>query len=37
MNDIPQAIPTVADLAAEHSGTDWPNLVTERIGTCNAI
>lgn len=29
---IPQAIPTVADLAAEHSGTDWPNLVTERIG-----
>jgi uncharacterized protein YbcC (UPF0753/DUF2309 family) len=32
-NDIPQAIPTVADLAAEHSGTDWPNLVTERIGT----
>lgn len=31
-NYIPQAIPTVADLAAEHSGTDWPNLVTERIG-----
>ncbi|AGI69094.1 hypothetical protein DUF2309 [Octadecabacter antarcticus 307] len=29
---IPQAIPTVADLAAEHSGTDWPNLVTERFG-----
>jgi uncharacterized protein YbcC (UPF0753/DUF2309 family) len=32
-NDVPQAIPTVADLAAEHSGTDWPNLVIERIGT----
>ena len=32
-NYIPQAISTVADLAAKHSGTDWPNLVTERIGT----
>jgi len=32
-NNVPQAISTVADLAAEHSGTDWPNLVTERIGT----
>jgi uncharacterized protein YbcC (UPF0753/DUF2309 family) len=32
-NNVPQAIPTVADLAAEHGGTDWPNLVTERIGT----
>jgi uncharacterized protein YbcC (UPF0753/DUF2309 family) len=30
---LPLAIPTVADLASEHSGTDWPNLVTERIGT----
>jgi hypothetical protein len=30
---VPQAISTVADLAAEHGGTDWPNLVTERIGT----
>ena len=30
---VPQAIHTVADLAAEHSGTDWPNLLTERIGT----
>jgi uncharacterized protein YbcC (UPF0753/DUF2309 family) len=29
---IPQAIPTIAKLAAEHSGTDWPGLVTERIG-----
>ncbi len=28
----PQPIPTVADLAAEHSGTDWPALLTERIG-----
>lgn len=28
----PKAIPTVADLAAEHSGTDWSNLVAERIG-----
>ncbi|MFT5945341.1 MAG: hypothetical protein ACJAWC_002177 [Yoonia sp.] len=31
-NYIPQAIPTVADLAAQHSGTDWPNFVTDRIG-----
>jgi uncharacterized protein YbcC (UPF0753/DUF2309 family) len=31
-NYIPQAIPTIADLAAEHSGTDWPSFVTERIG-----
>jgi len=30
---IPRSIPTVADLVAEHSGTDWPNLLTERIGT----
>jgi uncharacterized protein YbcC (UPF0753/DUF2309 family) len=30
---IPRAIPTVADLAAEHSGTDWPALVTERFGS----
>jgi uncharacterized protein YbcC (UPF0753/DUF2309 family) len=29
---IPRAIPTVADLAAEHSGTGWPALVTERFG-----
>ncbi|MEH6647222.1 putative inorganic carbon transporter subunit DabA [Sulfitobacter sp.] len=31
-NDMLQAISTVADLAAEHSGTDWPNFVGERIG-----
>ncbi len=30
---IPHAIPTVAHLAGAHSGTDWPNLVAERIGT----
>lgn len=26
------ALPTVADLAAEASGTDWPGIVTERFG-----
>jgi uncharacterized protein YbcC (UPF0753/DUF2309 family) len=29
----PQALPTVADLAAEVSGIDWPGVVDERLGT----
>ncbi|PRY93103.1 hypothetical protein BCF33_1969 [Hasllibacter halocynthiae] len=29
---LPEALPTVALLAAEASGTDWPGLVAERIG-----
>nr|WP_152664682.1 DUF2309 domain-containing protein [Devosia geojensis] len=29
----PQAIPTVADLAARASGIDWPGLIAERFGT----
>lgn len=29
---IPQTIPTIANLAAQHSGTDWPAFITERIG-----
>ncbi|MEX6507495.1 YbcC family protein [Jiella sp. M17.18] len=28
----PSPLPTVADLAAEVSGTDWPGLVAERLG-----
>lgn len=28
----PEALPTVAELAAEVSGVDWPGLVAERIG-----
>ncbi|SJZ73601.1 hypothetical protein SAMN02745126_02083 [Enhydrobacter aerosaccus] len=28
----PAALPTVADLAARASGTDWPGLVAERLG-----
>lgn len=28
----PQALPTVADLAAEVSGIDWPGLIEDRIG-----
>jgi uncharacterized protein YbcC (UPF0753/DUF2309 family) len=28
----PVALPTVADLAAEVSGSDWPGIVAERIG-----
>ncbi|HSG57117.1 MAG TPA: putative inorganic carbon transporter subunit DabA, partial [Paracoccaceae bacterium] len=28
----PCALPTVADLAAETSGTDWPGLMADRIG-----
>jgi uncharacterized protein YbcC (UPF0753/DUF2309 family) len=27
-----QALPTIADLAAEVSGVDWPGLIAERIG-----
>ncbi len=30
--DAPRALPTVADLAAEASGIDWPGLITERFG-----
>ena len=28
----PRALPTVADLAAEVSGVDWPGLIGERLG-----
>ncbi len=28
----PEALPTVADLAADASGTDWPDLVMDRFG-----
>lgn len=28
----PEALPTVADLAAEVSGVDWPGLIEDRIG-----
>ena len=28
----PVALPSIADLAAEISGTDWPGLITERFG-----
>ncbi|WP_200932973.1 putative inorganic carbon transporter subunit DabA [Brevundimonas sp. Leaf168] len=28
----PVALPTVADLAAEASGVDWPGLIAERLG-----
>lgn len=28
----PRALPTIADLAAEASGTDWPDLIGERFG-----
>ena len=28
-----RAVPTVADLAAEASGIDWPGLIDERLGT----
>ena len=28
----PRALPTVADLAAEVSGVDWPGLIADRIG-----
>ncbi|MBY0225366.1 MAG: DUF2309 domain-containing protein [Hyphomicrobium sp.] len=30
---LPRALPTVASLAAEASGTDWPGLINERFGT----
>jgi len=29
----PAALPTIADLAAEASGIDWPGLIAERLGT----
>lgn len=29
---MPQALPTIADLAADHSGIDWPALIAERFG-----
>ena len=28
----PQALPTIADLAADASGVDWPGLIAERFG-----
>jgi uncharacterized protein YbcC (UPF0753/DUF2309 family) len=28
----PQALPTIADLAAEVTGTDWPAIIAERMG-----
>ena len=27
-----RALPTLADLAAQHTGTDWPGLIAERFG-----
>ena len=30
--EVPQPLPTVADLAAEASGIDWPGLMADRIG-----
>jgi uncharacterized protein YbcC (UPF0753/DUF2309 family) len=29
---VPSAMPTIADLAAEASGIDWPGLISERFG-----
>jgi len=29
----PEALPTVADLAFEQSGTDWPGIIDDRIGS----
>ncbi len=29
---LPKALPTIADLAADATGIDWPGLVAERIG-----
>ncbi|WP_306051832.1 YbcC family protein [Oceaniradius stylonematis] len=29
----PQSLPTIADLAAEVDGTDWPGLIAERFGS----
>lgn len=31
--DAPEALPTIADLAARAGGTDWPGLLAERFGT----
>ncbi len=31
-SDTPEALPTVADLAADVSGIDWPGLIEDRIG-----
>jgi uncharacterized protein YbcC (UPF0753/DUF2309 family) len=33
----PRALPTVAELAAEASGIDWPEIVAERVGFWAAI
>lgn len=30
---LPRALPTIADLAARHSGQDWPALIADRIGS----
>jgi uncharacterized protein YbcC (UPF0753/DUF2309 family) len=30
--EVPKALPTVADLAAEVSGIDWPGVLAERLG-----
>ena len=35
--EAPRALPTVAELAAQASGVDWPGLVAERIGFWAAI
>ena len=29
---LPAALPTIADLAAEVTGTDWPGIIAERLG-----
>ncbi|MEM9678399.1 MAG: putative inorganic carbon transporter subunit DabA, partial [Pseudomonadota bacterium] len=33
MDDSTSALPTLADLAADVSGIDWPGLIMDRIGT----
>ncbi|MFN3231254.1 MAG: YbcC family protein [Alphaproteobacteria bacterium] len=33
VEQTPDALPTVADLAAEASGIDWPSLIAERFGS----
>ncbi|MEL6736471.1 MAG: putative inorganic carbon transporter subunit DabA, partial [Pseudomonadota bacterium] len=33
MDDSTSALPTIADLAADVSGIDWPGLIMDRIGT----
>lgn len=30
--ELPQALPTIADLAAEVSGIDWPGIIADRFG-----